>query len=59
MKKNVVYGVFFDIRNFAYVCPAPAKEDLTGAYLITGDERKARETAWSLNAARHAKAVVA
>ena len=57
--RNEYYGVFFDIRNFAYVCPAPTEEDLNGAYLVTRDKLTAQKTALDLNTRRRNKLAIA
>ena len=59
MGRKEYYGVFLDIRNYAYVCSAPQEKDLHGACYITTVETDAREMARSLNAKRRAKTVLA
>ena len=59
MKKNRVYAVYFDIRNFAYVCPADHADELPGAYMITSDQSEAQSIANSLNANRGRRVVCA
>ena len=57
--RSQYYGVFFDIRNYAYVCSAPDKEDLDGAYRILENETEAKRLANVLNKKRMAEAAMA
>lgn len=58
MRKKEVYGVFLDIRNFAYVCSAPNEADLKGACYITHEESDAKNMASQLNSKKCASKTV-
>lgn len=61
MTNNMLYGVFFDVRNIAYVCASDSAEELrnASAYIVCSNEKEAREKAEHLNLNRQRKMAIA